>query len=253
MTNNAELSLDERIATILKEPSGVPSATFTTLLIEIDSAITAAEIAGQEAQKAAYDPAVLDATAVGRAHDAQYQIRRLKNAVTALTPHLQATVRREARDAWESEASELRKQVEEAGADFKAGYLEHAGALLTLLKTSAMLDERVQAINIRAPDGVNRLRKVEAVARGLPFIEGKAFAMQVVIPALPSFQVALAQVVWPPQPPNPYLAYAQSVAAGILSAPPPPTDAERADAARRQIEIGERQERESERLRANAV
>jgi hypothetical protein len=141
---------------LLKAPEGVPSATFATLLTEIGSAIAAAEQVGRDALARSLDPSVLDPAARGVAHDAEYAVQRYRNATAALTPHLQATIKREAQDAWESEASGLRNQVEEAGANFKEGYTEHAGALVTLFRTSAALDLRVISLNARKPPGVSR-------------------------------------------------------------------------------------------------
>jgi hypothetical protein len=58
-----------------KAPNDQPPSVFADTLDEIATAITVAEREGKDAQAAAYDPAVLDATTVGRAHDAQCRPR----------------------------------------------------------------------------------------------------------------------------------------------------------------------------------
>jgi hypothetical protein len=70
---------------------------------------------------------------------------------------------------------------------------------------------------------------------------------------LPSFQIALAPVVWPPPPPNPYLAYAMSIDAGIRSAPAPLTDEQKIAASERQVATGVAMEAEHQRLNAEAA
>jgi hypothetical protein len=103
-------SLDERIAALLASPNDQPSIVFSVLLAEVDKALSVAERECRDAQARAYDPAILDATAVGRAHDTEYKIQRLKNATTALTAHHAAALNREAKEAWNKSVAPVRQR-----------------------------------------------------------------------------------------------------------------------------------------------
>jgi hypothetical protein len=167
-----------------------------------------------------------------------------------LTPHLQATIKREAIAAWKLESEPLELEVAQTADMFIETYAPHSGALVSCFRAMAEIDRRVHALNARKPTGVNPLRFVEAVARNLPSINGKPFVQQVVLPALAFFEIAVAPVIWPPTPPNPYLAYALATEAGLRSAPAAKSDLERADESARHIEHGTAMEAESERLRS---
>jgi hypothetical protein len=113
----------------------------------------------------------------------------------------------------------------------------------------------VDALNNRGPHGVTPLRRVEAVARGIPAVRDKPFAMQVLLPRLPLFETsgAAAPLAWPPAQPSVNLAYYESVLNACRGPTLPPTEDERIAESARHIRDGEERERESERLRSEAA
>jgi hypothetical protein len=85
-----------------------------------------------------------------------------------------------------------------------------AGVLLF----AAALDQKVDALNNRAPGGVNPLPRVEAAARGISAVRDKPFLLQVQLPKLPLIETSgPAPLAWPPAEASVTLAYVASVAA----------------------------------------
>jgi hypothetical protein len=191
-------------------------------------------------QAAAFDPTVLDPTAIGRAHDAGFRIKRLTNAAEALTPHHLAAIKREAQAAWESEASVVRQKVTDLAKELAATWPETVMRLVKLFERIAAVDREASAINSRAPTGVRHLLSVEgSIGKGEKIIE------KVKLPVLTDKGVV---DMWPPR--NTWaLDYAESVAAGLRGAPPPPTEQEKIAEGERVI--AHAQQMEHGRLRLN--
>jgi hypothetical protein len=136
---------------------------------------------------------------------------------------------------------------------FKKTYSETAGHLVGVFQAMAAIDQRVDALNSRSPGGVALLRRVEAVARNISAVKDKPFALQVVLPKLPSFETSgPAPLAWPPLPINHGLEYYESVLAAVRSAVPP-TEQERIETSRRQVAYYEQQERGREQKNAEAA
>jgi hypothetical protein len=133
--------------------------------------------------------------------------------------------------------------------------MANSAALVNLFRAAAELDKLVDALNNRAPNGVTPLRRVEAVARGIPAVRDKPFVQQVLLPRLPLFETsgAAAPLAWPPAQPSVSLAYYESVLNAVRGAPLPPTEAERIAESERHLAAGAARERESERLRSVAA
>jgi hypothetical protein len=236
-------SLDELIMIILKDPGDRPAVLFSVILDQIKRASAAAEQEGKAAQAAAYDPAVLDPTAVGRSHDAAHRIKRLTNAAEALAPHHAAAIKREAQAAWESEACVVRQKVTDLAKELASTWPATVMRLVKLFEMIAVIDREASAINSRAPTGVNHLRSVEAsIGKGEKIIE------RVRLPVLTDKGVV---DMWPPRN-NWALDYAESVRAGIVGAGMPATEAERIEASERQIDFVKAQEAGREKLNAEA-
>jgi hypothetical protein len=179
---------------------------------------------------------------------------RLRNGMAALQQLQVAALAREAQASWETEAEELRKEVDEIAAYFKRVYSETAGHLVGVLEKMASIDLKVDALNSRAPNGVNWLRRTEATARGIPRVNGKSIFPQIHLPKLLGFDYPEnAPLAWPPVAVNHALEYYHAVSAAITHAPPPPTDAERIAASERQMRFVAEQERGRERLNAEAA
>jgi hypothetical protein len=253
MTNNGA-PLDARIADALANPDQ-SSDFFAALIAEVDEAIDHSDQTSREGRAASIDPARLDGIAQrARAEDAEFVSHRLRAGLERLKQLLGAAVTREAQASWETEAGELRKEVDEIAAYFKRVYSETAGHLVGVLEKMAAIDLKVDALNSRSPGGVALLRRVEAVARNIPAVKDKPFVLQVALPKLPSFETSgPAPLAWPPVPVNHGLEYYHAIHAAIVTAPPPLTDAERIAASERQMRFVAEQERGRERLAAEAA
>ena len=147
MTETAEktATLDERIASALgsSEPfHPVPGR----LLSEVDQAIDHCDQTSREGRAAR-----IRSEAIGRrsrrgskAEDAEF--RRLTYRAgggSGLKELLGAAVISEAQASWETEAGELRKEVDEIAAYFKRVYSETAGHLVGVLEKMAAIDQRL--------------------------------------------------------------------------------------------------------------
>jgi hypothetical protein len=136
---------------------------------------------------------------------------------------LVATVKREAQTSWLAEADELRKRVDEAGANLKAVYTTSAGAIVTVFRAAAELDKLVDAVNSRAPAGMNQLRRVEATARNIPSLhptDVSVIEKTTLPPLLFGHNVGTVVNEWPPKPQNIGLEYTAMIAqaCGAVSA-----------------------------------
>jgi hypothetical protein len=253
MTNNGA-PLDARIADALANPDQ-SSDFFAALIAEVDEAIDHSDRTSREGRAASIDPARLDGIAQrARAEDAEFVSHRLRAGLERLKQLLGAAVTREAQACWETEAGELRKEVDEIAAYFKRVYSETAGHLVGVLEKMAAIDQKVDALNSRAPAGVNWLRRTEATARGISKVNGKPIVMQIALPKLLGFDYPeKAPLAWPPVAVNHALEYYHAVSAAITHAPPPPTDAERIAASERQMQFVAEQERGRERLAAETA
>jgi hypothetical protein len=237
-------SLDEVVAILLKDPDDRPAIMFGCVLDQVRRAITTAEQEGKAAQAAAYDPAVLDPTAIGRAHDAQFRVKRLTNAAEALAPHYQAAVRREEQERWSAAAAPIERKITDLAREMVTVYPAAVLQLVDLFKRIAAADSEAAGINHRAPTGVRQLLSVEAsIGNGKKIIE------KIRLPVITAKGV---EDMWPPR--STWASdYAGSVHAGIVNAKPAPSEIERAEEARRHIAQGEANEREHQRLSAEAA
>jgi hypothetical protein len=252
---NGTQSLDERIVDILRpDADHQSSATLAALTAEVEAAISEADETARVNRERAYDPTILDPVARGKSDDATFVAHRLRAGLERLKQLLGAAVTREAEARWNVEAEALKNEVAEIAAYFKKTYMETAGHLVGVLEKMASIDLRVDALNSRAPTGVNWLRRTEAVARGIPRISGKPFVMQIQLPKMLMFDTPdAAPLAWPPAAVNHALEYYHAVSAAITHAPPPPTDAERIAASERQMEYVAQQERGREQKNAEAA
>jgi hypothetical protein len=257
MTATAEktATLDERIASALGSSEPLSSEFLADLLSEVDQAIDHCDQTSREGRAAAIDPKRLDCVAQrARAEDAEFYASRYRAGEAKLKELQAAALSSEAQARWEQEAVALRSEVDEIAAYFKRVYSETAGHLVGVLEKMASIDQEVDALNSRAPAGVNWLRRTEAVARGIPRVNGKPIVMQIALPKLLGFDYPEnAPLAWPPVAVNHALEYYHAVSAAITHAPPPPTDAERIAASERQMQFVAEQERGRERLAAEAA
>jgi hypothetical protein len=115
--------------------------------------------------------------------------------------------------------------------------------LVDLFKRIDAADREAANFNNRSPAG-HFVRGVEAsIGKGEKIID------RVRLPVMTENGV---QDMWPPKN-NWAVEYFETVRAGIVNAKPPPDEIERAEAARRHIAAGEADEREHQRLNAEAA
>ena len=223
-----------------------PAVVFGCVLDQIRKAIAAAEQEGKAAQAAAYDPAVLDPTAIGRAHDAEFRIKRLTNAAEALTPLHLATVKREACEEWEASTADLELRVTNLAQELLSTYPELTAKLVDLFRRIDAADKEVLQINFTAPDRCRWLRTVEAMATN----SATKIIPLVKLPVL-AVDGSTKPDAWPPVATIGLEMY-EMVSAMCRGAPPPPSEAERVESSQRQMAFVEEQERGRERLAAEA-
>jgi hypothetical protein len=242
-------SLDEVIAIILKDPDDRPAIVFGCVLDQIRKALAAAEQEGKAAQAAAYDPTVLDPTAIGRAHDAEFRIKRLTNAAEALAPHHLAAVKREVREQWEASISDLELRVTNLAQELLSVYPELVTRLVDMFSRCAAVDKEVMQANSSAPDGMRHLRSIEAtVTNG----SSTKIIPRVKLPTL-TVDGRTVPDAWPLPAPSIGVAMHDQVLAMCRGAPPPPTEAERIAESARHVAHGEAMEREHQRLNDEAA
>jgi hypothetical protein len=246
-------SLETQIADLLKAPDGVPSAKFGIILFLINSAITATEREGRAAQAAAYDPAVLDPTAVGKAHDAEHRLKRLRNAATALTSHYTAAIKREEAAVWNAEAEEIEMKVAQLADELIGAYQRAAAQLVDIFLRISDMDAEVRSVNTK-PGKQRALRTTEEVARDIDgFNPADSIVKNCALPELVIGSKAHPKMLWPPPPVNHALQYALDVGRMLSGPALPPTAEQRAVEAKRMTDFYTEQERGRERLNSEAA
>jgi hypothetical protein len=200
--------LDETIAKWLNAPDGVPSTAFATTRALAEIAIERAEYQLSEAQAAAFNPKVLDVTAPDRVRDLEHRLRRLRNAVEALSARERAAERRERCEAWELEVADLEARVVSTAQEVETNYPELCGKLAELLAHVEAINEEVRKVNARA--SYENLRSVASV-QGTLKLDAKVFE-SVKLPALAA-NGTVAKDIWPPPRPNFAIQYAEMVSA----------------------------------------
>lgn len=160
------MTLDERIAAAFGE--GPSSAEVAALIGEAEAAAASAEHEAEEARKRALDPRSADVSEARRQmDDAAFRRDRLRVAVMQLEKRVgQLQANEENTRRWaayhEAEAERDRLAVE-----LREVYPEVADRLVELLSRIVANDRVVERVNNGLPDGANRLRGAEEVARGL--------------------------------------------------------------------------------------
>jgi hypothetical protein len=215
----------------LKNPGEASAEVFSKTLASINAAVVDAKKKARKAQADAFDPAVLDATAIGRLHDTEYRIQRLENAEKALAPLHVAAVKKEEQAAWAIKTAHLRQRAHDLRQEFPTSYQRLVTQLADLLALATDTDREIAVANLLAPPGMGM------VGVGRAEIIGK-----VRLPSLSSNIDA-----WPPRQ-HISLEYSEMIMAGLRGARPL-TEAERAEAAARHIAHGIADERAREARR----
>jgi hypothetical protein len=149
------------------------------------------------------DPAVVAPGAGGRAEQSEIVARRLRTAVARLGELQMATVAREKAAAWRADADRVQAIRDQLADKFNSRYATVVQELVSLFTDMAACDREIDRINNSAPDaeGTRRLRKVEAVARGIDHAPGTSIVETCQLPALLVGQYG-AQQAWPAAKPN---------------------------------------------------
>jgi hypothetical protein len=234
------LTLDERIAQLLANSDDQPSALFALYLFQIDGAIAIAEREGREALKRSVDPAILDPTARGVAHDCEHAVIRYKTARERLKVLHATAVRKETITAFNDRSKPVRDKVH--AQELATVFPEAVKTLVDLFRRCAAADQEAKQLDYNRPPGAIPLRSVEeSIGKGEKIIE------KVRLSALSAKGV---EELWPPKS-TWQTEYYESIAAGLQTLPP--TDAERAAATERQMKFVQEQERERQQKNAEAV
>jgi hypothetical protein len=214
-----ELSLDERVATVLTNEDHQPATTLADLISEVETAISAADEAGQKARAAAVDPRVVDHGASGRAFDAEHSAHRLRNGLEALQQLHQEALAHEKVAQWHSEADAVQTVV-----------LQFHDELVPLARRAEAAEleydaacDAIDDISLKIYTYMKRCDEIEAAAppgeaRRLPRpIEGLSLAKfmgRKIVPEAPKVETvdySLATRVW--QTAGPALSHDEIVAA----------------------------------------
>jgi len=197
------LDLDVRVSRLLSAPDDHPSSVFTDMITEVEAAILDNDAMIRECRAREVDPAVVDRRAGGRAEQSEIVARRLGTAVVRLGELQMATVAREEAAAWRADADRVQATRDQLADKFNSRYATVVQELVSLFTDMAACDREIDRINNSAPDseGTRRLRKVEAVARGIDYAPGTSIVETCRLPALLSGQYG-AQQAWPTAKPN---------------------------------------------------
>jgi hypothetical protein len=159
-------TIDERVATVLTSEDHHPSETLSALIAEVETAISAADEAGQKARAAAVDPRVIDHGASGRAFDAEHAAHRLRNGLAALQQLHQEALAHEKVAAWhrnvdiiDKEVAELHGRLVPMAKRAEAAELEYhlaCQALDDITPEIYALMARCDALDAKRPSGESR-------------------------------------------------------------------------------------------------
>jgi hypothetical protein len=254
MTMNGAPTLDARIADTLATTEHLSPEFINSLYDELDNAVGDADQIARDCRVKSIDPLCRDGIAErSRAEDQEFIANRLRAAATPMRAKYQAALAREREAAWIIEADAVELEAAQVADQIISTYPMVTNILVQLFTMMKSVDQKVDRINLTAPNGVmRRLRHTEATARGIADAEVLSITKSAKLPTLVIGRGAAADA-WPPAPPNIYLEYVQSVAAGIASAPAPLTEDERIAASQRQVAHGEAMEREHQRLNSEAA
>jgi hypothetical protein len=235
-------NLSERIAALLKAPAGVSAKEIAENIEAAKISATCAENSGKAARLRSVDPTCVDGVAErGRAEDFEFSAQRFRNAIEALTPHLQAAQRREELERWKTNTTDIRQRVFDLGKELKEVYPQVVATLVDLFRRCEAADREAATFNGAAPFGCY-IPNVEEVMTDK--IGTTKIIPKVKLPTLTGTVDA-----WPlPTPPLGVAMY-DHVLAMMRNAPPPPTEEERAAESARLVAFGE--ERERGRVRMN--
>jgi hypothetical protein len=251
---NGAPSLDQRIADTLATTEPLSSEFIQQLYDELDNAVGSHNEIARTARANSLDPMCRDAIAErGKAEDAEFVSQRLCNAATPLRAKYQQALAREQTEAWTISADAVELEAAKVADQIIDTYPMVANILVQLFTMMKSVDQKVDRINITAPNGVmRRLRHTEATARGIGDAEVLSITKSVKLPALVIGRGA-APDAWPLPVPNVALSYALSVAESLRCAPLPLTDQQKIDASARQVAHGVAMEEEHQRLNSEAA
>jgi hypothetical protein len=172
------------------------------LIAEVETAISAADVAGKEARAIAADPKVIDCGAIGRATDAEHTAHRLRNGLSALQDlHREATLREQIK-AWNLRADEVQIKRDALGAELAERWPTLCAWAADIFAQIKVCDAEIAKINETAVgyEG-RRLVDCELHARGLTnwMSHDIRLTEKAVLPTLVIGQHGAVDA-WPPRP-----------------------------------------------------
>jgi hypothetical protein len=222
------VSLDRRIADALVEIEH-DADDLQALLVEIERTIGSISAEVVHASQEMLSPQNADYIATKEHVDrGKLMLDRYGISLPKLQAlHAQA-VARDQLAAWHGDLDKLVVVRDEVSARFRERYCAIGAELVALFDEVVATDKQIEALHIRAPAGTPRMRKTEAVARGVERFEGATKSLLEEV-KLPMFGVGSGAVTmaWP-RPTVPWqIAYAQQVQQ--MTAGPAPDPAEIAE------------------------
>jgi hypothetical protein len=251
------ISLEQRLTTALS--GDILSSDLAALIVEIEAAINAADVAAEAERIKALDPIASPDAAKARAamEDAAFTRDRLRTVLPRLRARLKETQAAERFARWEGEFKRVEAARDALAAELRATYPDAVAKLVNLFQRAAECDRECSRIDLSAPTGEHRrLRTVELTARGVEkLLQPDVFFSEVL--RLPAYPRETGPVLaWPPPTPP------ASASSFVLPGPGPDWHAElKARDVARQAEAervaafyarqeAEREEREAAEARA---
>jgi hypothetical protein len=160
-------SLEQRIASALRDDGDATAADLGALIGEVEVAAAAAATTATEERERALDISIDPATAHEKALVAELRRDRLHAVLPRLQQRLASALAEESALRWDARYRRVAAMAEEAAEKFRA-YPRLAAELVELMNLAAALDREASAVNISAAPGEHRrVPGVELLARGL--------------------------------------------------------------------------------------
>ena len=161
--------LDDRIAAAFEDD--VKSSDVSALIVEVETAAEAADLASARAHECALDPTLASCALAGarqQMQDAEFRSARLKAATTRLRTRLREVQNQEQQERLRLAYQKLKTERDKLAAELKAAYPAIEARLGELIAKVDANDREIDYLNSQAlPTGAERLRSAELVAREL--------------------------------------------------------------------------------------
>ena len=203
MTSKTKDDLETRITTALADEN-IAAKDVATLITETEHALAAADLAVEDEQTKAFDPALSPDPKTARQvlEDAEFIAQRLETLLPRLHEKHEDRRADEYSVIWCDEFARLEVERDELADELRLVYSDAAQHIVDVLARIAPLDRQILEHGVRAPEGLHeRLQSVELAARGIAGIGHNQFSVVRDL-VLPDFDDP-SRKLWPLAEPTP--------------------------------------------------